>query len=171
MNLSNFIPDELISAFGWTIVHSLWQGAVIAIVLSIILVLLSKSSAKIRSYISYAGLIIIVAASIKTYSNYNASVDLTAEIYQAILRLKAQKLIINDSISNFNVSTEELTEILLNRAKGSKELGEKETENMLKCLSGFGPSIDYDAVVSLLVLILPLAGVTLNPAIMGLIYG
>ena len=70
MSLSNFIPYEIISALGWTIVHSLWHGIVVAILLSILLVFLSKSSAKIRSYVSYAALIIIVAASIKTFSNY-----------------------------------------------------------------------------------------------------
>jgi len=26
MNLNNFIPGELVSAIGWTIMHSLWQG-------------------------------------------------------------------------------------------------------------------------------------------------
>ena len=30
-NLSTYLPDSLINALGWTIIHSLWQGLVIGL--------------------------------------------------------------------------------------------------------------------------------------------
>lgn len=34
MNLTEFIPDPLISAFGWALLHSIWQGVVLAALLA-----------------------------------------------------------------------------------------------------------------------------------------
>ena len=71
-----------------------------------------------------------------------------------------------------SVSREELTAILLNRAKKAKGLSKEETETVLNSIMEmFNFTIDYDAAVSLLILALPLVGVILSPQIMALIYG
>ena len=104
MSLSNFIPYEIISALGWTIVHSLWHGIVVAILLSILLVFLSKSSAKIRSYVSYAALINIVAASIKTFSNYY---EIKADQKENVKTL--EQFILNESeVNSSEITTQNL---------------------------------------------------------------
>ena len=38
----NFMPEEIIKAIGWTIFHSLWQGAMIAVLLSGVLLITGK---------------------------------------------------------------------------------------------------------------------------------
>jgi bla regulator protein BlaR1 len=73
MNLTSIIPEELINAIGWTILHSLWQGVLVAVILTTILLFMNKRSAKIRAMISYAALIIILASSFKTFTNVYGS--------------------------------------------------------------------------------------------------
>ena len=68
MNLiDNLLPENLTSALGWTIIHSLWQGAVIALLLSLLLLFLQKNSAKIRSAVANASLIIFLGAALITF--------------------------------------------------------------------------------------------------------
>ena len=47
-NLSNLFDSAWIDALGWTLLHSLWQGAIIALVLAISLLMLQKKSANFR---------------------------------------------------------------------------------------------------------------------------
>ena len=44
----SFFPDALVHAIGWTLLHSLWQGAFIALLLGMLLVLLHRQSANLR---------------------------------------------------------------------------------------------------------------------------
>ena len=53
------ITDPMIQALGWTLIHSLWQGLIIAVLLSFVLSLLWKESANTR-YISSIGAMIAV---------------------------------------------------------------------------------------------------------------
>ena len=46
--ISNFISQELMNAIGWTLLHSLWQGALIALILGVSLIFLQKKSAALR---------------------------------------------------------------------------------------------------------------------------
>ncbi len=63
----NFIPEELIKAIGWTIFHSLWQGAMIAILLSGVLLITGKKSAQLRYNLSFAALVLIFLFSLATF--------------------------------------------------------------------------------------------------------
>lgn len=65
--------NNLINIFGWVIINSLWQGLFIAILLSIALLLINPKHAKIRSMIAYASLLLVFAASIRTYSDLSLS--------------------------------------------------------------------------------------------------
>ncbi|NJD22348.1 MAG: hypothetical protein FIA82_06710 [Melioribacter sp.] len=63
----NFIPEELIKAIGWTIFHSLWQAAMIAVLLSGILLITGKKSARLRYNFSFAALVLIFLFSLATF--------------------------------------------------------------------------------------------------------
>ncbi len=63
----NFIPEELIKAIGWTIFHSLWQGAMIAVLLSGVLLVTGKKSAQLRYNFSFAALVLIFFFSLATF--------------------------------------------------------------------------------------------------------
>lgn len=67
MELSN-----IIHSLGWTIINSLWQGLFILILLAIALILINSKYAKIRSMLAYASLIIVFAASIRTFADINS---------------------------------------------------------------------------------------------------
>ncbi len=58
--MSEYLSGEFVRAMGWTIVHSLWQGAVVALLLGIIMVVLNKHSANVRYFLSAAALITVV---------------------------------------------------------------------------------------------------------------
>ncbi|HUS86981.1 MAG TPA: M56 family metallopeptidase [Bacteroidales bacterium] len=65
--LNNIIPEQIQYALGWTLVHSLWQGAIISIVLGLILWFLKNWSARIRYYISFLFMIIFLLSGIGTF--------------------------------------------------------------------------------------------------------
>ena len=72
----NFIPEELIKAIGWTIFHSLWQGAMIAVLLSGVLLITGKKSARLRYNFSFAALVLIFLFSLATFFQvYDPSVN------------------------------------------------------------------------------------------------
>lgn len=58
---------EIIEALGWTLVHSIWQGALVALLVSIILILMHKNSAQVRYFISYMALIGLLLWSTTTF--------------------------------------------------------------------------------------------------------
>ena len=61
---------------GWTLVHSLWQGLLILIVLSVLLVILRRNSAQLKYFISYAALIgILVWSSVTFVRSYQYAQD------------------------------------------------------------------------------------------------
>ncbi len=67
METINFFSSQIISTIGWTIIHSLWQGTLISLLLATLLIFINKKKTLIRSYISYIALILIFIISIRTY--------------------------------------------------------------------------------------------------------
>ncbi len=59
--------SEFIEALGWTLLHSLWQGALVAVVLGILMLLMKKNSAQIKYLVSFLSLLIMVSWSINTF--------------------------------------------------------------------------------------------------------
>jgi len=57
--LYRFFPETLIEAIGWTLFHSLWQGAILTILLIGVLYILKKSRAQIRYLVSFLMLVIL----------------------------------------------------------------------------------------------------------------
>ncbi len=73
MNIINkLISEELVNAIGWTLLHSLWQGALIALIVALGMVFFMKFSARFRYNLYVSGIIIflgvVVVTFIKEYS-------------------------------------------------------------------------------------------------------
>ena len=62
-----FVNEHVINALGWTLIHSLWQIALIGLLLKISLVFLKKKSAETRYLFSVVSLFSIVVISLFTF--------------------------------------------------------------------------------------------------------
>ena len=72
--LEQFVSPALTRALGWTLLHSLWQGALVAAVLAGALLLLRRQRAELRYAASAGALALIVALAGLTFGLYfNAS--------------------------------------------------------------------------------------------------
>jgi bla regulator protein blaR1 len=61
------ITNEIIRSLGMTMVHSLWQGAIISVVIAFLLGLTPKSNARIRYHILFSGLLLLLAGFLSTF--------------------------------------------------------------------------------------------------------
>jgi len=75
MNLLTIIlPEKLVTALGWTLVHSIWQGALCAMAFFIFMMILRRSHSQLRYYIGILILVALLLCSIGTFIyQYNAS--------------------------------------------------------------------------------------------------
>ena len=64
--LENILSQQIIEKVGWTLIHFVWQGAVVAFILAIVLRALRKSSANIRYLIACSALVLIVLLGVIT---------------------------------------------------------------------------------------------------------
>jgi bla regulator protein BlaR1 len=62
-----FIPDTIVRAVCWTLLHSLWQGLIFAVVAGVVLVLTKKSGASLRYNLLCGGLCLFLAVSGYTF--------------------------------------------------------------------------------------------------------
>ncbi len=70
--INNLFSPEVIEASGWTIIHSLWQATLIAVVLSILFLLLRKKSAQLKYFLSFTALVAVLVWSSTTFvRSYN----------------------------------------------------------------------------------------------------
>ncbi|MBF9142069.1 M56 family metallopeptidase [Hymenobacter properus] len=68
--LENFVSPALTRALGWTLLHSLWQGALVAAVLAGALLLLRRQRAEVRYVASAGALGVVVALAGITFGLY-----------------------------------------------------------------------------------------------------
>ena len=66
--VDHLLSEELISALGWTLIHALWQGALFAILLGIVLVLTHSYSSKSRYFIAVIAFGLFASATLVTFS-------------------------------------------------------------------------------------------------------
>jgi bla regulator protein blaR1 len=83
--LFNAFPQEVVSAAGWTLLHSLWQGGIISVFLYLLLYLFRRKNANVKTLISVAALVLFLAVSVTTYiivsnSNQTQYIYLTESI-------------------------------------------------------------------------------------------
>lgn len=105
--LYDLIPNNFINAFGWMMLHSLWQGALVAIILSIVFLFLNNKSANLRYLIAVGAILFFTAMTIRTFVdhynilNNNSSQDIinqgTIDQTQTL-----NNLITNNTITNDN---------------------------------------------------------------------
>jgi beta-lactamase regulating signal transducer with metallopeptidase domain len=67
--LSELLNDNIIKALGWNIFNILWQGFIIAIILSLVLRILKGKSSQLRYLISMISLLLIMGFSIFNFIN------------------------------------------------------------------------------------------------------
>lgn len=67
--IQTLFSEQLIEAFGWTLLHSIWQISIVAISVTLILLLLRKNSAQARYFIAFSSLIIIAIWTSVTFNN------------------------------------------------------------------------------------------------------
>ena len=71
-----YLPEEIINAIGWTIFHSIWQGALIAVILGVVLFLASSRSANWRYAVSIIALVIFsLTATITFIQKYEPALE------------------------------------------------------------------------------------------------
>ncbi|MBN1117738.1 MAG: M56 family metallopeptidase [Bacteroidales bacterium] len=106
-SICNLFSEEIIEAIGWTLFHSLWQGALIAILLISILFVFQKTSANTRYALAFAALFsALLWASGTFYSSYKYAKE-KQQIKQAILQSPKQiTRIFNETLSNQSLQTD-----------------------------------------------------------------
>lgn len=67
INIQEIIPTEIVQTIGWTLLHSLWQGMVIAIILAIVLYVFRKKSSQLRYALSIGAMLLLVITVSLTY--------------------------------------------------------------------------------------------------------
>ncbi|MBX2874823.1 MAG: ankyrin repeat domain-containing protein [Saprospiraceae bacterium] len=75
--VDHLLSEELISALGWTLIHALWQGALFAIILGIVLVLTHSYSSKSRYFIAVIAFGLFASATLVTFSVLYNPKDIT----------------------------------------------------------------------------------------------
>jgi beta-lactamase regulating signal transducer with metallopeptidase domain len=76
MNLTQLMPENIMKAIGMALLHSLWQGALAAIILAVLMVLLKKQSSHLRYWASVGALAVVVLLPLMTFLHeFHAQTD------------------------------------------------------------------------------------------------
>lgn len=97
MEMLDFISSQIISTIGWTIIHSLWQGVLISLLLATILIFIDKKNTRIRSTISYLALIFLFTVSIRTYNDLDKNQSKSFQLSTADKSIESSNNIVNNS--------------------------------------------------------------------------
>jgi len=65
--LENILSQGIVHKLGWTLLHSVWQGGVVVLLLVVCLRILQKYSANLRYVITCIGLVVIVLLTVATF--------------------------------------------------------------------------------------------------------
>jgi bla regulator protein BlaR1 len=65
--LENLMPPALLRAVGFTLLHSLWQGVVLALVVAMLLRLLQRQAAMVRYRLAAIALLTLVGLAAVTF--------------------------------------------------------------------------------------------------------
>jgi len=71
--LQEIFSEQFLYALGWTLIHSLWQGAIIGLVIAGAMILLHKYTARLRYFIYSISLFVVAALAVVTFiSSYTS---------------------------------------------------------------------------------------------------
>jgi beta-lactamase regulating signal transducer with metallopeptidase domain len=73
--MQDIFSEQFVYSLGWTLLHSLWQGVLIGLLVSLAMVLLHKYTARIRYFINSLSLIVFAALALITFTTYYISYD------------------------------------------------------------------------------------------------
>ena len=65
--ISKILSENLINALGWTLVHSLWQGAAAAVGFALLMIFMRKYRSQTRYYIGVMTIILVLAMTVVTF--------------------------------------------------------------------------------------------------------
>ncbi|MDX5480460.1 MAG: hypothetical protein LPK07_02125, partial [Hymenobacteraceae bacterium] len=65
--LTGFFSETLVEAMGWTLLHSLWQGALVALLLGLLLLLIHRHTASTRYTVAGGAMLLQVLLSAGTF--------------------------------------------------------------------------------------------------------
>jgi beta-lactamase regulating signal transducer with metallopeptidase domain len=100
--VQGILSDRIINALGWTILHSLWQGLIIGILLLLLLYLFRHHNAIIRYNLSVFSLILIFGFSLLTFVYYLRVADqpdVSSDQYSILISND------NNEINSFGISS------------------------------------------------------------------
>ena len=70
-----FISEETLHAISWTVLHSLWQGLLIALIFSLVYFNLKNKSARFKYHLSFASLLAITFSAVATFIYLSNNTD------------------------------------------------------------------------------------------------
>ncbi|MFK7948685.1 MAG: M56 family metallopeptidase [Saprospiraceae bacterium] len=108
MNFATFFSEEIMHALGWSLIHSLWQGAIIALLLAVFLLFFRKSSSKFRYRLSVSSLFLAFGLFVGTFLFFY----LNAGSQEVETMLTDNEEIIEVIIETTNATTAETTNFL-----------------------------------------------------------
>ncbi|MEM9918922.1 MAG: M56 family metallopeptidase [Bacteroidota bacterium] len=77
--VAQYIQEDILYALGWTVLHSLWQGVALAMLMAVVLAGLQNKSAKLRYEIASFTLFGLLISSVCTFIYmYDSAIDFTA---------------------------------------------------------------------------------------------
>jgi hypothetical protein len=93
------ISNEIFRALGMTLVHSLWQGAIIAVLVLFLMGLAQKSNAQFRYIVLFSGLVLLLVSFLTTFILVYRNNHLLTHLQNSIAFLQT------DSVSQYWSST------------------------------------------------------------------
>jgi bla regulator protein blaR1 len=97
--IQNLLPENLTFALGWTVVHSLWQGVIVAALLVFVLYFLRHKKAKTRYQVSVTALFLMFGVSVFTFVSIIESVNRGGQIDEN-MALILRGIVSSQSIDN-----------------------------------------------------------------------
>jgi beta-lactamase regulating signal transducer with metallopeptidase domain len=101
--LNTFLSPALLRALGFTLLHSLWQGALVAVAVALLLMLLHRHRAVVRYRVAGAALALVVGWAALTFGYYYAASQTPANpsvANQAVLAQQTNRLLENQQLIN-----------------------------------------------------------------------
>ncbi len=68
--ITQFFSDTVLYSLGWTVIHSLWQGTLLAVLLSILMMALEKRSARFRYEVACGAMFTMLMMALATFIIY-----------------------------------------------------------------------------------------------------
>ena len=105
----SLLSERVVEALGWTFVHSLWQGALIALLLGIFMIATHKFTSTTRYFIAVTALVFMLCCSIFTFiRSYKNAQPVNTE------QLIGQTTVVQNTLNEVNVTA---PQTVMNREK------------------------------------------------------